>query len=79
MFQNMDKSTMCQNLIAVSTELLSLLQSRQNKVTEPCKQEMSFVDLLANDGAQAYASQTLALWLPKYPSASYLIESGMSF
>ena len=75
----MDKSTMCRELIAVSTELLLLLQSCQNNVPDPCKQEMSFVNLLANDGAQAYALQTLALWAPKYPSASYLIESGMSF
>jgi hypothetical protein len=79
MFKKMEKSTMCQELIAVSTELLSLLQSCQNNVPEPWKQEMSFVSLLANDDAQVYALQTLAHWAPKYCSVSYLIESRMSF
>ena len=79
MFQKMDRSTMCREFIAVSTDLLSLLQSFRNGIPEPCKQEMSFVSLLANDDAQVYALQTLAQWAPKYRSASYLIESPMSF
>jgi hypothetical protein len=32
MFKKMDKSAMCPELIAVSTELLSLLQSCQNNI-----------------------------------------------
>jgi hypothetical protein len=77
LFQKMatNKSAMCRESIAVSTELYSLLQSCRNGGPEPSKKEVSFVNLLANDGAPVYALQTLALWAPMYPSASYLIPS----
>jgi len=61
-----NKSAMCRESVAVSTELFSLLQSCQNGGPEPSKKETSFMNLLAND---------CALWAPKYPSTSYLIPS----
>jgi hypothetical protein len=77
LFQKMatNKSAVCRELIAVPTELYSLLQHCRNKGSEPSERELSFVNLLAHDGSPIYALQVLALWAANYPSASYLIPS----
>ena len=77
LFQKMasNKSAVCRESIAVSTELYSLLQLCRNNGLEPSKREISFVNLLAHDGSPVYALQALALWAANYPSATYLIPS----